>query len=90
MANDEEELAPEEPQAEGTPEAPAESTGGGEETGEVPSEADLGGPVDEEPEPFLIGTWHGMPNYGCPHCEYKTVQGFPDVAWHIRDAHPDA
>ena len=29
--------------------------------------------TDEELKELQIGTWHDMPNYGCPHCPFSSV-----------------
>jgi hypothetical protein len=32
---------------------------------------------------YRIGDWHGLPNYGCPHCSFSTVEGAADVHLHV-------
>lgn len=37
---------------------------------------------------YLIGKWHDFDNYGCPHCEHKTLDGSAAIAIHIINTHP--
>jgi hypothetical protein len=41
-------------------------------------------PAQAEPsEPYRVGEWSGRPNYGCPWCSYKTIEGSGAVELHI-------
>lgn len=42
-----------------------------------------------EPELFRVADWSGLPNYGCPYCEWKTLSGANDVMFHIDGYHRD-
>jgi hypothetical protein len=43
-------------------------------------------PGDDE---YLVGTWSGLPNYGCPHCDFVTTAGSETVRLHVNRAHPE-
>lgn len=53
--------------------------------------AQPGTPLPDNPEehPYFVGYWAGYPNYGCPHCEHKTVSGPADIVAHINTRHPE-
>jgi hypothetical protein len=39
-------------------------------------------------ETYLIGTWAGRPNYGCPFCaSFRTLDGAAEVVTHIALLH---
>lgn len=40
-----------------------------------------------DPETYQVGTWHGKPNYGCPFCPHRTLDGTADVVTHIAERH---
>lgn len=50
-------------------------------------------PPSEPPAPadelHRAGQWAGMPNYGCPYCGYRTLDGTASVKDHILRGHPD-
>lgn len=46
----------------------------------VPTPAD---PPLAEPGEFYVGLWCGIPNYGCPYCLYRTLEGSGAVELHI-------
>jgi len=57
-------------------------------------------PQEEEPTgdttaKYQIGFWNGLPNFGCPHCGYKTpnqslTKGEQAIEEHIDKRHPVA
>lgn len=50
----------------------------------TPQEGPQEGTVDEE---FLVGTWMGLPNFGCPNCSYLTIRGSEDIQQHMLELH---
>ena len=44
-------------------------------------------PRQPDPETYQIGTWAGLPNYGCPLCPYATLEGTGLVVTHIATVH---
>jgi hypothetical protein len=35
-------------------------------------------------QPYQVGWWDGYPNFGCPFCLYRTLEGTRAVEAHIR------
>lgn len=40
-----------------------------------------------DPETYEVGTWAGIPNYGCPLCPFRTLDGAALVVAHLADVH---
>lgn len=40
-----------------------------------------------DPQTYEVGTWTGIPNYGCPFCLFRTLAGTGDVVAHIATDH---
>lgn len=40
-----------------------------------------------EPETYQVDDWSGIPNFGCPFCEFRTLAGTADVVAHIAFHH---
>lgn len=40
-----------------------------------------------DPETYEVGTWAGIPNFGCPLCPFRTLDGTAVVVTHIADVH---
>lgn len=40
-----------------------------------------------DPETYQVGEWAGHPNYGCPFCPYRTLEGASHVVAHIATDH---
>ena len=74
---------------------PVETAQGEEPTTEVEVTETSGAVVEQELptlENFLerdyrMGEWNGIPNFGCPRCDFRTLQGNQEVAQHYFDAH---
>ena len=44
-------------------------------------------PAAPDPVTYQVGTWAGIPNYGCPFCPYRVLEGTAHVVAHIASAH---
>ncbi len=44
-------------------------------------------PPVPDPETYEVGTWAGKPNYGCPFCTFRTLDGAGEVVTHIALLH---
>lgn len=44
-------------------------------------------PPSPDAETYLAGTWSGIPNYGCPFCPYRTLEGPALIVAHIASDH---
>lgn len=44
-------------------------------------------PPAPDPETYLAGTWSGIPNYGCPFCPYRTLEGTALIVAHVASDH---
>lgn len=42
-----------------------------------------------QPDTYEVGTWAGHPNFGCPFCPYRTLDGPAHVVAHIASDHRD-
>lgn len=40
-----------------------------------------------DPETYQAGSWSGIPNFGCPFCPYRTLDGAALVVAHIATDH---
>lgn len=62
-----------------------------DETNETELTENSGSVVDTGPpdEKYLVGKWNDLPNYGCPYCGHKTVNGRVAIEEHIFDDHPE-
>jgi len=40
-----------------------------------------------DPETYQVGTWSGIPNYGCPFCPVRTLEGTALIVAHIASDH---
>ena len=38
-------------------------------------------------ETYRVGDWAGHPNFGCPFCPYRTLEGASHVVAHIASDH---
>lgn len=75
-----------------------------EETGDVVSETEPETPETSDSEgesprkprwhgdsggsEYIVGTWAGFDNYGCPHCSFTTLDGDLEVLDHLEKQHP--
>lgn len=42
-----------------------------------------------DPETYEVGTWSGVPNFGCPFCDYRSLAGTAEIVTHIAFHHRD-
>lgn len=40
-----------------------------------------------DPTTYEVGTWAGQPNFGCPFCPYRTLEGPALIVAHIASDH---
>ena len=73
-------------------EAQAADAGAPQTPAETPAEETPTEETATEPALYQEGTWHGLPNFKCPHCNFATPNkdGSAIVAKHIEGRHPDA
>jgi len=76
------------------PEVVAEASAAPEPEAAVTPEPEVVPEPEPEPAPeygqYHVGFWNALPNYGCPHCGFFTIDGTAEMQKHIDKVHPGA